>query len=176
MVDGLDEGELFVEDAAQLSLGDLRFPLIVKPNFEGSSKGIGEGCVVEDVASLLTSGDVPNVFDEKQTEKINEKYRDVCLAEGLPSTKVGMYARFIREVRQNLHVVIAFSPIGFKPSRCLPSLISSRVTRYGPSGPNVGQPLPLVHWPPRSVWNSRSETSWQTVKPATWLSAFASSM
>src|SRR5262249_47925532 len=28
------------------------FPLIVKPNFEGSSKGIADGCVVEDVASL----------------------------------------------------------------------------------------------------------------------------
>ncbi len=30
----------------------LRFPVIVKPNAEGSSKGIGETCVVEDAAAL----------------------------------------------------------------------------------------------------------------------------
>ena len=28
-------------------------------------------------------------------------------------------------------------------------------------GPNVSQPLPLVHWPPRSCWNCRSDTSLQ---------------
>ena len=26
-------------------------------------------------------------------------------------------------------------------------------------GPNVSQPLPLVHWPARSIWNTRSDTS-----------------
>ena len=26
-------------------------------------------------------------------------------------------------------------------------------------GPNVSQPLPLVHWPERSIWNTRSDTS-----------------
>src|SRR5215471_17003440 len=37
--------------------------------------------------------------------------------------------------------------------------ISSLVTSQGPSGPNVSEPLPLVHCPARSIWNSRSETS-----------------
>ena len=41
------------------------------------------------------------------------------------------------------------------------SLISSVVTSQGPSGPKVSQPLPLVHWPPRSIWKLRSETSLQ---------------
>ena len=31
----------------------------------------------------------------------------------------------------------------------------------GPSGPKVSAPLPLLHWPPRSIWNARSETSLQ---------------
>ena len=26
-------------------------------------------------------------------------------------------------------------------------------------GPKLSQPLPLVHWPARSIWNTRSETS-----------------
>ena len=40
------------------------------------------------------------------------------------------------------------------------------VTSYGPSGLKVSQLLPLSHWPPRSSWNSRSETSWETTYPA----------
>ena len=39
---------------------------------------------------------------------------------------------------------------------------SSGVTSQGPSGPKVGNILPLVHWPLRSSWNSRSEMSLQT--------------
>ena len=42
------------------------------------------------------------------------------------------------------------------------SAISSGVTSQGPSGPKVGQPLPFIHWPDRSIWNSRSDTSLQT--------------
>ena len=52
------------------------------------------------------------------------------------------------------------------PSFCT-SLISSLVTSQGPSGPKVSQPLPFIHWPPRSIWYSRSETSLQMQKPAT---------
>src|SRR5262252_8435549 len=44
-------------------------------------------------------------------------------------------------------------------SRFCGSGISSLVTSHGPSGPNVSEPLPLVHWPARSIWNTRSETS-----------------
>ncbi len=42
----------FVEDLATFSRSDLRFPLIVKPNFEGSSKGIGPDAVVDTAAEL----------------------------------------------------------------------------------------------------------------------------
>lgn len=48
---------------------------------------------------------------------------------------------------------------------------SSAVTSQGPSGLNVSQFLPLSQVPPRSIWNSRSETSFDTVYPATCASA-----
>jgi len=67
---------------------------------------------LEDVASLLTSGDVPNLFDEKQLELISEKFRGICQQEGLPQTRVSIYSRFIKQVRENLHVCVAFTPIG----------------------------------------------------------------
>ncbi len=42
----------FVEEPRQLQVSSLRFPLIVKPNFEGSSKGITQDSVVEDPVRL----------------------------------------------------------------------------------------------------------------------------
>ena len=42
----------FVEDLPSFTRSDLRFPLIVKPNFEGSSKGINADAVVDTAADL----------------------------------------------------------------------------------------------------------------------------
>ncbi|KAL7709319.1 dynein heavy chain cytosolic putative [Lotmaria passim] len=82
---------------------------------------------LEDVAGLLTSGDVPNLFEDQDLELINEKFRSVCVSESLPTTKVSVYARFVKEARANLHLVLAFSPIGeaFRSRlRMFPSLIA----------------------------------------------------
>lgn len=82
---------------------------------------------LEDVAGLLTSGDIPNLFEDQDIELINDKFRGVCVSENLPTTKVSVYARFIKEVRANLHIVLAFSPIGeaFRTRlRMFPSLIA----------------------------------------------------
>jgi D-alanine-D-alanine ligase len=45
-------GWLYVERLQDLATGDLRFPLMVKPNFEGSSKGITQDSIVETVDAL----------------------------------------------------------------------------------------------------------------------------
>ncbi|CAM39593.2 putative dynein heavy chain [Leishmania braziliensis MHOM/BR/75/M2904] len=82
---------------------------------------------LEDVAGLLTSGDVPNLFEDEDIELINDKFRGVCLSENLPTTKVSIYARFVKETRANLHLALAFSPIGesFRSRlRMFPSLIA----------------------------------------------------
>jgi D-alanine-D-alanine ligase len=42
----------YVEDAGRLQVNALRYPVIVKPNFEGSSKGITQDSVVEDPLRL----------------------------------------------------------------------------------------------------------------------------
>jgi D-alanine-D-alanine ligase len=42
----------YVEDARRLQIHALRYPVIVKPNFEGSSKGITQDSVVEDPLRL----------------------------------------------------------------------------------------------------------------------------
>ncbi len=45
-------GWVFVEDLAQLDAASLTLPVIVKPNFEGSSKGITQDSVVEEAGRL----------------------------------------------------------------------------------------------------------------------------
>ena len=40
------------------------------------------------------------------------------------------------------------------------------------SGPNVSHALPLTHWPERSIWKTRSDTSLARQKPATTSIAF----
>jgi D-alanine-D-alanine ligase len=42
----------YVEEPGQLQVNALRYPVMVKPNFEGSSKGITQDSVVEDAARL----------------------------------------------------------------------------------------------------------------------------
>ena len=42
----------FIDDAAQLKLDGWRWPVIVKPNFEGSSKGITQESVIEERSRL----------------------------------------------------------------------------------------------------------------------------
>ncbi|MFN7130862.1 MAG: ATP-grasp domain-containing protein [Myxococcales bacterium] len=48
----LTPGWQFVEDAKDLKADRLRYPVIVKPNFEGSSKGITQDSIVEDAQKL----------------------------------------------------------------------------------------------------------------------------
>jgi D-alanine-D-alanine ligase len=49
-------GSVFIREVFQLGDVPLRFPVIIKPNFEGSSKGITESSVVEDSPSLYERG------------------------------------------------------------------------------------------------------------------------
>eukprot|EP00667_Euglena_gracilis_P000011 EG_transcript_11 len=67
---------------------------------------------LEDVASILNSGEVPNLFEAPDMEEIMSKMKPVCVAEGLPLTKVSLYARFLRFVRANIHVSLCMSPQG----------------------------------------------------------------
>ena len=51
---------------------------------------------LEDISGLLNNGDVPNLFDASTLEDISTHMRPICTVERLPTTKVGLYARFIQ--------------------------------------------------------------------------------
>ncbi|XP_043945444.1 dynein axonemal heavy chain 3 [Protopterus annectens] len=94
-----------------------------------SDNQIKDELFVEDINMLLNTGDVPNIFAADEKAEIIEKMQNVARAEGkrIDATPLSMYNYFIERVKQNLHIVLAMSPIGdaFRNRlRMFPSLIN----------------------------------------------------
>ena len=67
---------------------------------------------LEDINNVLNSGEVPNLFENAEMDEINHAMKSICVQEGLPCTKVSLYIRFQRFVKQNLHMSVCMSPLG----------------------------------------------------------------
>ena len=76
---------------------------------------------------MLNSGEIPNLFAVDEKVQINDELADKAKAAGIPHTKEAIYAYFVQLCRQNMHIVLAFSPVGdaFR-DRCrqFPSIIN----------------------------------------------------
>ncbi|TYZ61865.1 hypothetical protein PybrP1_000798 [[Pythium] brassicae (nom. inval.)] len=83
---------------------------------------------VEDLNNILSSGEIPGLFDKEEQPTILDAVRLRARAQGVKETKEALWSFFISEVRRNLHVVLAFSPIGkgFRNRmRQFPSLVNN---------------------------------------------------
>uniref|UniRef100_A0A8W7PBK8 Dynein heavy chain AAA module D4 domain-containing protein n=2 Tax=gambiae species complex TaxID=44542 RepID=A0A8W7PBK8_ANOCL len=83
---------------------------------------------MEDINNILNSGEVPNLFEGDEYEKIILNTRQPCIESGHPNqTRDGIFEFFIKRVRANLHVIMCMSPVGdtFR-GRCrmFPSLVN----------------------------------------------------
>jgi dynein heavy chain len=71
---------------------------------------------VEDINNILNSGEVPNIFPSDERAAIAEQVRGFAkqvYGKAAADMNIGeLYAFFISRVKFNLHVVLAFSPIG----------------------------------------------------------------
>jgi dynein heavy chain len=67
---------------------------------------------LEDVNNLLNASDVPNLFEPVDLEEVFNAMKPICSREKIPQLPIPMYARFIKEVKKNLHIVLAMSPVG----------------------------------------------------------------
>ncbi|KAK7495478.1 hypothetical protein BaRGS_00013176, partial [Batillaria attramentaria] len=84
---------------------------------------------LEDVNMILNTGDIPNLYEKEERLEIIEKMQVLCQLENaqIEFTPLNMYNKFVERIRRNLHVVLAFSPIGdaFRNRlRMFPSLIN----------------------------------------------------
>ena len=82
---------------------------------------------LEDINNLLNAGDVPNLYEPDEIERIVSTVRPLAKAAGKLETRDVVFAHYVQLVRENMHVVLAFSPIGsaFR-NRCrmFPSLVN----------------------------------------------------
>uniref|UniRef100_G3NDR4 Dynein axonemal heavy chain 12 n=1 Tax=Gasterosteus aculeatus aculeatus TaxID=481459 RepID=G3NDR4_GASAC len=90
---------------------------------------IKDEAFLEDVDSVLNTGEVPNLFAVDEKQEIMEAVRPVAQAgnKNLELSPLTLFAFFVARCRENLHIVVAFSPIGkaFRNRlRQFPSLIN----------------------------------------------------
>ncbi|XP_055958216.1 dynein axonemal heavy chain 7 [Patella vulgata] len=90
---------------------------------------IKEESFLEDIDSLLNTGEVPNLFATDEKAEIMEAVRPVAQAgdKNADFSPLALFSFFVNRCRENLHIMIAFSPIGdaFRNRlRQFPSLIN----------------------------------------------------
>ncbi|KAI9203256.1 dynein heavy chain and region D6 of dynein motor-domain-containing protein [Polychytrium aggregatum] len=92
-----------------------------------SDTQIKQESFLEDINNILNSGEVPNLLEFDEREKVLGDLRPIAREKGLPEDRDSVYQFFISRVRDNLHIVLATSPVGdtFR-NRCrmFPSLVN----------------------------------------------------
>ena len=83
--------------------------------------------IVSDTFSMFTAGEVPDLFAADEISRIIDTVRPLAKAAGKLETKDVIYSHFVQLCRENLHCVLAFSPVGdsFRNRlRMFPSLVN----------------------------------------------------
>ncbi|KAF4749662.1 hypothetical protein FOZ63_016697, partial [Perkinsus olseni] len=82
---------------------------------------------LECINNILNTGEVPNLFAADEVEQIIGLVRPLAKAAGKQDSRDVIWSHFVHLVRESLHIVLAFSPVGeaFR-ARCrqFPSLIN----------------------------------------------------
>lgn len=84
--------------------------------------------MLEDINNVLNAGDIPNLYKTEDMEPINKVGRQICQEKGIQVTIMNMFTCYLGQVKRNIHMIIAMSPIGEIFStrlRMFPSLINN---------------------------------------------------
>lgn len=66
---------------------------------------------LENINNILSSGEVPNLFDDADLGPIFEKVTPQLQQRKIPISKTNLYAAFVEQIRAKIHVVLAMSPL-----------------------------------------------------------------
>jgi len=66
---------------------------------------------VEDLNSILNSGDVTGIYQEKDMEEIVKACKAECMKRNLQPNKMNIYSVYLNRVKSHIHLVIAMSPL-----------------------------------------------------------------
>lgn len=67
---------------------------------------------LEDLNNVLNTGEVPNMWGPEDYEEILGEMRPIAQKEKIIDSRENLMKLFIQLTRQNLHIVLAFSPVG----------------------------------------------------------------
>ena len=73
---------------------------------------VAEEGFLELINNLLAAGIVPALYEEAERDGIINNLRDEVAKKGLPDSKDAVWSYFVNKCRDNLHIVLAMSPIG----------------------------------------------------------------
>lgn len=96
---------------------------------------------IDDISTILTAGDLPNLFPPDEKAIILEAMHNVAKQDELKvdMTPLSLYGLFTERVREHLHFALAFSPIGDLFKRRLqiyPSLVNCCTMDWFTEWPN----------------------------------------
>ncbi|KAG5501858.1 hypothetical protein JKF63_04128 [Porcisia hertigi] len=83
--------------------------------------------MLEDVNNLLNTGEVPNLMESEDVDQIVEAVRPYAVASGKRETRNTIFAHFVGMCRDQVHIVMAMSPVGEQfrlRLRMFPSLVN----------------------------------------------------
>jgi len=83
--------------------------------------------MLEDVNNILNSGDVPNLYKTEDFEPLFKVGKLICMEKNLQVTKMNMFQCYLGQVKRNMHMILAMSPLGevFRARlRQFPSLVN----------------------------------------------------
>ena len=94
-----------------------------------TDNSIKEEGFLEDVNNILNTGEVPNIFPTDEKGDIQDSVRNAAKEENRcpEGTPQQLFSYFVERCKQNLHIVLCFSPIGASlRNRCrnFPSLVN----------------------------------------------------
>ncbi|CAJ1027078.1 Dynein heavy chain, N-terminal region 2/Hydrolytic ATP binding site of dynein motor region/AAA domain (dynein-related subfamily)/Dynein heavy chain AAA lid domain/P-loop containing dynein motor region/AAA+ lid domain/P-loop containing dynein motor region D4/Microtubule-binding stalk of dynein motor/ATP-binding dynein motor region/Dynein heavy chain region D6 P-loop domain/Dynein heavy chain C-terminal domain containing protein, putative [Leishmania lindenbergi] len=83
--------------------------------------------MLEDINNLLNTGEVPNLMESEDVDQIVEAVRPYAIAAGKRETRNTIFSHFASMCRDQVHIVMAMSPVGEQFRRRLrmfPSLVN----------------------------------------------------
>ncbi|ORC87581.1 dynein heavy chain [Trypanosoma theileri] len=83
--------------------------------------------MLEDVNNLLNTGEIPGLMQNEDIDQIVESVRPLASAAGKKETRNVIFSHFVSLCRDNVHVVLAMSPVGEpfrRRLRMFPSLVN----------------------------------------------------
>jgi dynein heavy chain len=83
--------------------------------------------MLEDINTVLNSGDVPQLYKAEDEEPIMTVGRQECQRKGITVNKMNMFQQYLNRLKANCHMIIAMSPLGevFRTRlRMFPSLVN----------------------------------------------------